>query len=174
MPTFVDPSKCDGCKGGEKTACMYICPNDLMVLDPDAMRAYNQEPDACWECYSCVKICPQGAITARPYADFAPLGGTCIPMRSADSIMWTVNFRDGSTKRFKFPIRTTPEGTIEPYKAGTRKAIWTTSTSTLKANSKSLNSPSWKRLPSKTPTLPLPSSFKIRFPEYRQICHQNI
>lgn len=117
MPTFVDPSKCDGCKGGEKTACMYICPNDLMVLDPDAMRAYNQEPDACWECYSCVKICPQGAITARPYADFAPLGGTCIPMRSADSIMWTVNFRDGSTKRFKFPIRTTPEGSIEPYKA---------------------------------------------------------
>ena len=115
MPTFVDPSKCDGCKGGEKTACMYICPNDLMVLDPDAMRAYNQEPDACWECYSCVKICPQGAITARPYADFAPLGGTCIPMRSADSIMWTVNFRDGSTKRFKFPIRTTPEGSIEPY-----------------------------------------------------------
>ena len=104
MPTFVDPSKCDGCKGGEKTACMYICPNDLMVLDPDAMRAYNQEPDACWECYSCVKICPQGAITARPYADFAPLGGTCIPMRSADSIMWTVNFRDGSTKRFKSPI----------------------------------------------------------------------
>lgn len=116
MPTFVDPSKCDGCKGGEKTACMYICPNDLMVLDPDAMRAYNQEPDACWECYSCVKICPQGAITARPYADFAPLGGTCIPMRSADSIMWTVNFRDGSTKRFKFPIRTTPVGSIEPYK----------------------------------------------------------
>ena len=42
MPTFVDPSKCDGCKGGEKTAFMYICPNDLMILDPDAMRAYNQ------------------------------------------------------------------------------------------------------------------------------------
>ena len=44
MPTFVDPSKCDGCKGGEKTACMYICPNDLMILDPEEMKAYNQEP----------------------------------------------------------------------------------------------------------------------------------
>ena len=114
MPTFVDPSKCDGCKGGEKTACMYVCPNDLMVLDPAEMRAYNQEPDACWECYSCVKICPQGAITARPYADL-PMGGTCIPMRSADSIMWTVKFRNGSVKRFKFPIRTTPEGSIKPF-----------------------------------------------------------
>jgi adenylylsulfate reductase subunit B len=115
MPTFVNPEKCDGCKGGEKTACMYICPNDLMILDPDAMKAYNQEPDACWECYSCVKICPQGAIEARPYADFAPMGGTSIPMRSAEDIMWTVKFRSGAVKRFKFPIRTTPEGSINPF-----------------------------------------------------------
>ena len=115
MPTYVDPAKCDGCKGGEKTACMYICPNDLMILDPDEMKAFNQEPDACWECYSCVKICPQGAINARPYADFAPMGGTCIPLRSADSVMWTVNFRSGEVKRFKFPIRTTPEGSIKPF-----------------------------------------------------------
>ena len=86
-----------------------------MILDPEEMKAYNQEPDACWECYSCVKICPQGAITARPYADFAPMGGTCIPMRSADSIMWTVKFRNGNVKRFKFPIRTTPEGSIKPF-----------------------------------------------------------
>ena len=33
MPTFVHTDKCDGCKGGEVTACMYICPNDLMKLD---------------------------------------------------------------------------------------------------------------------------------------------
>ncbi len=115
MPTFVNPEKCDGCKGGEKTACMYICPNDLMILDPEAMKAYNQEPEACWECYSCVKICPQGAIEARPYADFAPMGGTCIPMRSAEDIMWTVKFRNGNIKRFKFPIRTTPEGSINCF-----------------------------------------------------------
>ena len=115
MPTFVDPAKCDGCKGQEKTACMYICPNDLMILDPEAMRAYNQEVDACWECYSCVKICPQGAISARPYADFCPMGGVCIPMRSTESISWTVKFRNGTIKRFQFPIRTTPEGSIKPF-----------------------------------------------------------
>jgi adenylylsulfate reductase, subunit B len=115
MPTYVDPEKCDGCKGGEKTACMYICPNDLMILDPDEMKAFNQEPDACWECYSCIKICPQGAISARPYADFAPMGGTCIPLRGSEDIMWTVKFRNGSVKRFKFPIRTTAEGSIDPF-----------------------------------------------------------
>lgn len=115
MPTYVDPEKCDGCKGGDKTACMYVCPNDLMMLDPVEMKAFNQEPAACWECYSCIKICPQGAITARPYADFAPMGGTCIPLRSAEDIMWTVQFRNGEVKRFKFPVRTTPEGSIKPY-----------------------------------------------------------
>ncbi len=116
MPTFVIQEKCDGCKGQDKTACMYICPNDLMYLDKDRMKAMNQEPEQCWECYSCVKICPQQAIEARPYADFVPLGGTSIPMRSSDSIMWTIKFRDGKLKRFKFPTRTVPEGSIKIYK----------------------------------------------------------
>ena len=115
MPSYVDPSKCDGCKGGDKTACMYICPNDLMVLNKEEMRAYNQEPDACWECYSCVKICPQGAIAVRGYNDFVPMGGQVHPMRSSDSIMWTVKFRNGNMKRFKFPIRTTAEGAANAY-----------------------------------------------------------
>ncbi len=115
MPTFVISEKCDGCKGQDKTACMYICPHDLMYLDKDKMKALNQEPEQCWECYSCVKICPQQAIEARPYADFVPMGGTSIPLRSSDSIMWTIKFRDGKLKRFKFPIRTTPEGSIRTY-----------------------------------------------------------
>jgi len=55
MPSFVINEKCDGCKGGDVTACLYICPNDLMVLDEDRMKAYNCEPDMCWECYNCVK-----------------------------------------------------------------------------------------------------------------------
>ena len=29
--------------------------------------------------------------------------------------MWTIRFRNGTLKRFKFPIRTTPEGSIDPY-----------------------------------------------------------
>ncbi|MBI5816563.1 MAG: adenylyl-sulfate reductase subunit beta [Nitrospinae bacterium] len=115
MPTFVIAEKCDGCKGQDKTACMYICPHDLMYLDKERMKAQNQEPEQCWECYSCVKICPQQAIEARPYADFVPMGGTSIPMRSTDSIMWTVKFRDGKVSRFKFPIRTKPEGSIKAY-----------------------------------------------------------
>jgi adenylylsulfate reductase subunit B len=121
MPTFVHTEKCDGCKGGEVTVCMYICPNDLMKLDVEGeftghkMKAFNQEPDQCWECLCCAKHCPQQAIELRPFADWAPMGGTAIPLRTDQAIMWTIKFRDGELKRFKFPVRTTPVGSIDPY-----------------------------------------------------------
>jgi adenylylsulfate reductase subunit B len=67
-----------------------------------------------------VKICPVQAIEVRHYADIMPLGSSTIPMRSADSITWTIKFRDQKTiKRFKFPVRTTPEGSIDCFKGKT-------------------------------------------------------
>lgn len=114
MPSYVNPEKCDGCKALDKTACQYICPNDLMVLDKEKMKAYNRDVSMCWECYNCVKICPTQAIEVRGYADFVPMGGSATPLRSTDSILWTVKFRNGTLKRFKFPIRTNAEGSAVP------------------------------------------------------------
>ena len=91
---------------------MYICPNDLMALDVGMAKGYNQEPDLCWECYSCVKTCPQGAIEMRGYADVMPMGSRVTPMRGTDSIMWAIQNRNGEVKRFKYPIRTTAWGSI--------------------------------------------------------------
>jgi len=67
MPTYVHMTRCDGC--GQ---CVDICPSDIMHIDTDIRRAYNIEPDMCWECYSCVKACPHNAISVRGYADFIP------------------------------------------------------------------------------------------------------
>ena len=114
MPSYVIPEKCDGCKALDKTACQHICPNDLMVLNKDLMKAYNQEPEMCWECYNCVKICPTQAVEVRGYADFVPMGASVTPMRGTEDIMWTVKFRSGQIKRFKFPIRTNAEGSAVP------------------------------------------------------------
>ena len=121
MPTYVRTDKCDGCQGQEQPACVYICPHDLMRVDQDGsqtghpMQAYNQEPDQCWECYSCVKICPQEAIEVRHYADVVPLGARVQPLRGADSIAWTIQFRNGNVKRFTFRTRSTVEGSVDPY-----------------------------------------------------------
>lgn len=110
MPAFVNPEKCVGCK-----ACMHICPNDLMLVDADAKCAYNQEPDACWECYACVKICPHAAVAVRPYADFCPLGSLCAPTCEAESISWSLQFRNGASKHFHFPTRTVAKNAIKPF-----------------------------------------------------------
>ena len=121
MPTFVRTDMCDGCQGCDEAACVYICPHDLMRLDTDgsvtghAMQAFNQEPEQCWECYACVKDCPQNAIEARPYADIVPLGASVQPLSGDGSIVWNIRFRNGIQKRFEFPTRTTPEGSVDPY-----------------------------------------------------------
>ncbi|MBF0383913.1 MAG: adenylyl-sulfate reductase subunit beta [Magnetococcales bacterium] len=115
MPSFVIQEKCDGCKEQDRVSCVYICPNNLMALDKDSKKAVNQEVDQCWECYSCVKICPQHAVEVRAYADIVPMDGSVVPLRGSDSIVWTIKFRNGNVKKFKFPIRTTVEGSINPY-----------------------------------------------------------
>ena len=118
MPSYVIPDKCDGCKALDKTACQYICPNDLMVLNKETMKAHNQDPQMCWECYSCVKICPTQAIEVRGYADFVPLGASATALRSTEDILWTIQFRDKAIKpkRFKFPIRRdVEEGKAQPF-----------------------------------------------------------
>jgi adenylylsulfate reductase subunit B len=42
------------------------------------------------------------------------MGASATPLRGTEDIMWTVKFRDGTIKRFKFPTRTTPEGSADP------------------------------------------------------------
>ncbi|MDP6067991.1 MAG: adenylyl-sulfate reductase subunit beta, partial [Alphaproteobacteria bacterium] len=49
------------------------------------------------------------------FQDWVPMGGAVIPLRTDNAIMWTIKFRDGEVKRFKFPIRTTQVDTIDPY-----------------------------------------------------------
>ena len=102
-------TKCDGC--GE---CVDICPSDIMHIDPTYRRALNIEPNMCWECYSCVKACPQHAIDCRGYTDFAPMGHSVRVLREEEkrTISWKIIFRDGREKNFVSPIRTTEWGSI--------------------------------------------------------------
>ena len=116
MPAYVDPNACNACEDVHQgPLCVYICPNDLMVLDPAINKGLNQEPDMCSECYACVKLCPQNAIHVRGYADFVPLGAEVQPRYVEGQIQWDIRFRDGRTEKFTFPVRTTPQGSIDPH-----------------------------------------------------------
>jgi adenylylsulfate reductase subunit B len=110
MPTFVYMTRCDGCG-----KCVDICPSDIMHIDTEFRRAFNLEPDFCWECYSCVKECPQHAIDVRGYADFAPLGHSVRVLREPEKrrISWKITYRNGEIKQFTFPVRTTEFGSLK-------------------------------------------------------------
>lgn len=108
MPTFVKMTRCDGC--GE---CVDICPSDIMAIDTTIRRAYNREPNMCWECYSCVKACPHHAIDVRGYADFTPLGSSVRVHRDEEKgvIAWRIIFRNGKKDmELLAPITTKPWG----------------------------------------------------------------
>jgi len=107
MPTFVYMTNCDGCGH-----CVDICPSDIMHIDKITRRAVNIEPNMCWECYSCVKACPQDAIDVRGYADFSPLGHSVRVLREEEkgAISWKIKFRNGHEKNFVSPITTKPWG----------------------------------------------------------------
>jgi adenylylsulfate reductase subunit B len=88
-----------------------------MHIDKTLRRAYNIEPNMCWECYSCVKACPHHAIDVRGYADFAPLGHSVRVHRDEEkgTIAWRIKFRNGK-KDFDLlaPITTKPWGSGHP------------------------------------------------------------
>jgi len=111
MPTFVYMTRCDGCGH-----CVDICPSDIMHIDKTYRRAMNIEPNMCWECYSCVKACPQNAIDCRGYADFAPLGHSVRVRREEEkgTISWRIKFRNGHQKDFASVITTKPWGSAIP------------------------------------------------------------
>ena len=111
MSTFVYMTRCDGCGH-----CVDICPSDIMHIDKETRRAVNIEPNMCWECYSCVNACPQNAIDALGYADFAPMGHKVRVLREEEkgTISWRIKFRNGTEKNFVSPITTKPWGKFIP------------------------------------------------------------
>ena len=136
MPTYVDPNACNACTGEHLgPLCVYICPNDLMVLEEGSNKGFNQEPGLCSECYACVKLCPQEALHVRGYADFVPLGASVQPRKSPPppfakggdrgiyGLTWTVHFRDGRELQFTYPSRSTPVGSTDPYQGFTEDPV---------------------------------------------------
>ena len=92
--------------------CVRLCPSDIMHIDPRIGKALNIEPSMCWECFTCVKACPEAAVDVRGYADFAPFGHHVTQQRTADRISWRIESRGGAVRQFVFPIRTTPWDSI--------------------------------------------------------------
>ena len=64
-----------------------------------------------------------------------------MPMLGTEDVMWTCKFRNGVLKRFKFPIRTTPEGAANAYQDLKGKDLENGLLSTEEADGKSIPRP---------------------------------
>lgn len=101
MPPKVEREKCDGCKAEKETLCEQVCPGDLMTLDENK-KAICRMPRDCWDCMSCVKICPKGALETRIPYQIGFHGAKLIPLMGTDTITWTLIDINGKVERFHY------------------------------------------------------------------------
>jgi adenylylsulfate reductase subunit B len=62
---YVDNNKCDGCKASKNPPCVRLCPGDLLYKDFTTNKAVLRDKAECWDCYACVKPCPQDALEIK-------------------------------------------------------------------------------------------------------------
>lgn len=97
MSVITDASRCRRC-----ARCVDICPGDLLYLPEDGPSAIR-EPRDCWDCMSCVKACPEGALeTVIPFT-IANFGASLRPVVSEDKIVWILRCPDGRKEEFTVP-----------------------------------------------------------------------
>lgn len=104
MPPRVDKEKCDGCKGKDEPLCEQICPGNLMTLNEN-QKAYCRPYRHCWDCMSCTKICPVGAIETRLPFQIGYQGAKLVPLMGTDTITWTCEDINGNVTRFRYKNR---------------------------------------------------------------------
>ncbi len=104
MPPRTDREKCDGCKAEEEPLCEQVCPGDLMTLGEDK-KGYCRMPRDCWDCMSCVKACPKGALETRIPYQLGYHVARLIPMMGTNTITWTCIDLNGKKETFRFVNR---------------------------------------------------------------------
>jgi len=109
MPPITDLEKCDGCQGEGEPLCEQVCPGDLMRLGEDKKGFCIMARD-CWDCMSCIKACPKGALETRIPYQIGYRDAKLIPMMGTDNITWTCVDLNGKTDRYQFTNRNTDGG----------------------------------------------------------------
>lgn len=88
MPPIVNLKKCTGCPEREEAYCENICPGDLMAVDVKTGKAYCRSTKECWDCMSCVKACPHGALETKIPYQIGYYKATLKPYMGKNTIIW--------------------------------------------------------------------------------------
>jgi adenylylsulfate reductase subunit B len=109
MPPRVDVRKCNGCEGRDESFCEEACPGNLMVVADDN-KAHCRSTRDCWDCMSCTKACPRGAIETRVPYQLGYHKATLRPFMGKNQVIWKCTDIHGRTTTFKFANRIVREG----------------------------------------------------------------
>jgi adenylylsulfate reductase, subunit B len=109
MPIYIDPDKCNGCGNSKEPPCVRMCPGDLNVKDFVTGKAYLRAKEDCWNCYACVKPCPQEAIEMRLSYQLGFFNAKVQPhIISSDTIEWECVDTKGNVEIFRMPTKYIP------------------------------------------------------------------
>ncbi|MBP3730897.1 MAG: 4Fe-4S binding protein [Mailhella sp.] len=107
MPPKVDTNKCNGCNGRAESCCEQVCPGDLMLVSAQTGKAICRNPRECWDCMSCVKACPRGALETKMPYQLGYFKATLRPYVGKNFITWKCRDINGNEQTFKSVNRTT-------------------------------------------------------------------
>ena len=111
MPPKIDIHRCNACSGRSETHCEEACPGDLMALDHERLKAYCRATNECWDCMSCVKVCPTGAISTRIPYQLGYFSAQLRPVMGKNSITWICRDIYGNERRYHYVNRLPPAET---------------------------------------------------------------
>ncbi|MCW2276797.1 4Fe-4S dicluster domain-containing protein [Heliophilum fasciatum] len=97
MTLCIDRERCQGCNGHPR--CADVCPGNLLVLGEQGQIA-SREPDDCWDCAACVKVCPRQALSLTLPPEVGGRGSRLWARQVGGKMHWTIVDGQGRTKNF--------------------------------------------------------------------------
>ncbi|MGE5553316.1 MAG: 4Fe-4S dicluster domain-containing protein [Betaproteobacteria bacterium] len=97
---MIDRELCLGCSEAEEPPCARTCPGDLLQSE-EGGRIALREVDGCWDCASCVKVCPRGALSLTLPVELGGRGSKLTARTAGGRTRWTLRRWDGRIEKFE-------------------------------------------------------------------------
>ncbi len=102
MAIKIDEKLCAGCGSSKQPPCMMICPGDLIYKDFSIRKAVLRDKADCWDCYCCVKVCPEAAIEVVLSYEISNRGASLKAYTTDDdAIEWVLQDRQGKITTYR-------------------------------------------------------------------------
>lgn len=76
-----------------------------MAVSPETGKAYCRATSECWDCMSCVKVCPSGALETRMPYQLGYFKASLRPIMGRNSITWKCRDIHGNEYVYRFANR---------------------------------------------------------------------